>query len=183
MPRPLTSIRRTGGVYGSRRVGGAVCLQRQTEGVYGRRLQKCADPSEGCLPLGEGGRNHYSGRMRGGRCQRFAQSKAFSLGLCPAQRIEINMTAGGSHTTTTRWQPARADGCGVSRSSEQSDRTDLVPSTPGPFGAALSSRRGLSSEGPAPVLLSLPPLCRGRWLPFRADGGGVRMDSVGAFVR
>ena len=78
MPRPLgfhTQKRR--GVW-LPCVGGAVCLQRQTEGVYGRRLQKCADPSEGCLPLGEGGRNRNSGRMRGGRGYRFAPAKAFS---------------------------------------------------------------------------------------------------------
>ena len=34
---------------------------------------------------------------------------AFPWGLCPAQRIEINMTAGGSHTAT-KWLPVRADG-------------------------------------------------------------------------
>ena len=37
------------------------------------------------------------------------QRKAFPWGLCPAQRIEMNMTAGGSHTST-KWLPVRADG-------------------------------------------------------------------------
>ena len=56
-----------------------------------------------------------------------------------------------------RWQPVRADGCGVYRLSEQSDKTYLVPSTPGPFGATLckqerawlrstDSRRGAASR-------------------------------------
>ena len=31
------------------------------------------------------------------------------------------------------------------------------------------------------VIVICPPLCRGRWLPFRADGGGVRLDSVGEY--
>ena len=35
--------------------------------------------------------------------------KAFPRGLCPAQRIRIYMTAGGSHTAT-KWLPARAVG-------------------------------------------------------------------------
>ena len=30
-------------------------LQSVTGGVYGRTMQKCPDPSEKCLPLGEGG--------------------------------------------------------------------------------------------------------------------------------
>ena len=38
-----------------------------------------------------------------------AMKKAFPWGLCPAQRIEMNMTAGGSHTSTTvvRLKPDR----------------------------------------------------------------------------
>ena len=27
----------------------------------------------------------------------------------------------------------------------------------------------------------LPPLCRGRWLPVKAVGGGVRLDFVGDY--
>ena len=127
-----------------------------------------------------GGRWQRSGRMRGGRgyrcgkapclplrgrwhrrCRRecpiirsrdqWFQRKAFSLGLCPAQRIEITMTAGGSHTTTTRCHAFWRDGCGVSHISEQSDKTHLVPSTPVTACAVPPSvsRRGLSSEEPA----------------------------------
>ena len=86
-------------------------------------------------------------RSRGQRFQR----KAFSLGLCPAQRIEITMTAGGSHTTTTRCHAFWRDGCGVSHISEQFDKTYLVPSTPVTACAVPPSvsRRGLSSEEPA----------------------------------
>ena len=40
--------------------------QAMTEGVYGRTMQKCPDPSEKCLPLGEGGFAKQR-RMRGGR--------------------------------------------------------------------------------------------------------------------
>ena len=58
------------------------------------------------------------------------EAKAFSLGLCPAQRIEITMTAGGSHTTTTRCHAFWRDGCGAYRLSGQSDKTHWVPSTP-----------------------------------------------------
>ena len=36
-------------------VGGGGSPLGLTEGVYGWMLQKCADPSEECLPLGEGG--------------------------------------------------------------------------------------------------------------------------------
>ena len=71
--------------------------QAMTEGVYGRTMQKCPDPAEKCLPLGEGGFAKQR-RMRGGRAISVAPSKAFPWGLCPAQRIEIFMTADGSHT-------------------------------------------------------------------------------------
>ena len=82
-------------------------------------------------------------RSRGQRFQR----KAFSLGLCPAQRIEITMTAGGSHTTTTRCHALRRDGCGVYRISGRSERTYRVPSTPVTACAVPPSvsRRGLFS--------------------------------------
>mgnify|MGYP004652513145 CR=1 FL=1 len=74
--------------------------------------------------------------------------KAFSLGLCPAQRIEITMTAGGSHTTTTRCHALWRDGCGVYHLFGRFRNSHRVPSTPGPFGATLSSRRGLDSVEP-----------------------------------
>ena len=81
------------------------------------------------------------------------EAKAFSLGLCPAQRIEITMTAGGSHTTTTRCHAFWRDGCGALPLSGQSGNSYLVPSTPVTADAVPPSvsRRGLSSVSSAIV--------------------------------
>ena len=54
------------------------------------------------LPLGKGGRNSYSGRMRGGRGYRCTTSQSLPLeGGAPRSESKIYMTAGGSHTATT----------------------------------------------------------------------------------
>mgnify|MGYP000497427824 CR=1 FL=1 len=52
-PARTNFIRRNLRGAASRRVGGV--SPKVTEGVYGWILWKAADPSEGCLPLGEGG--------------------------------------------------------------------------------------------------------------------------------
>ena len=92
------------------------------------------------------------------RGERFLR-KAFSPGLCPAQRIEITMTAGGSHTTTTRCHAFWRDGCGVHRCTGQSGNLYRVPSTPVTACAVPPSPAG---EG---FSLSRQPLRR--FLPLR----------------
>ena len=70
-------------------------------------------------------------------------------GLCPAQRIEMNMTAGGSHTTTM-WHAVRRDGGSVPGSIGHSPSHGLWPVT-------APSRRGPRDGANRK---SLPPLIR-----------------------
>ena len=103
---------------------------------------------ENSLPLGEGGRNRNSGRMRGGRGYDEVQSLASLLegGGCPFGQPE-----GVAH-----------DGCGVFRHSGQFDKTHRVPSTPVTACAVPPSPAGegfsLYNQLPAKRCL---PACRG----------------------
>ena len=56
--------------------------QAMTEGVYGRTMQKCPDPAEKCLPLGEGGFAKQR-RMRGGRGYQCSTVQSLPLGVVP----------------------------------------------------------------------------------------------------
>ena len=90
------------------------------------------------------------------------QKKAFPWGLCPAQRIEMNMTAGGSHTSTTvvRLKPDRmrgGRGCRVAPSKGFPSRGSLYAP---PVLRIEFERAGHAAAPTMPRRYCLPPLIR-----------------------
>ena len=85
------------------------------------------------------------------------QRDAFPWGLCPAQRIEIFMTAGGSHTIT-KWHGASHDGWGAGRTPDFVCRGGGMP-------------RPLEFYTQKQMWPCLP--LRGRWHAYRRAGGSV----------
>ena len=87
------------------------------EGVALRQIPNGLVAAHGCNGY-RGVHNGHKHRLRGypmrkhrRRCKSPpGQRRAFPWGLCPAQRIEINMTAGGSHTATKWPQSGRMRG-------------------------------------------------------------------------